>query len=697
MIGETIKKVRTKLGLIQDDLVRKSGVKNTTLTKIESNVVVKPSVQTGPPMSKLLRIIWLTTLLLGGTAGPNSAHAYYVEIGTLPWSSTFAPSVNCVAGSWLYGDRCDGIEVAGGGACANVVNDEITSAANYLGGGGGNGMRHYIGDGQNIGGQGMGIYFSSPYLTEFYFRWYMRYQAGFAWSTLGYQKLIYPNPQSAVLDFVNGNDWSLTSQNTGVNYTRTGGGWHTIQANGQATSDGNWHAYEVRMKAEVDGNDGILEVWVDGAKIWSRLDINMDSINGRPFTGFGILTNQNSPSNGGCVAVDLDDFAISTSGPIGPIGGSNPLPDTTAPTISLTTPTSGSTVSGTTVTLSATASDNTGVSSVQFLLDGTNLGTEDTTAPYSITWNTTSATNASHTLTARARDAAGNQTISAAVTVTTSNIVVTPDTTPPTTPTSLSATPTSSSAINLSWSASSDNVGVAGYRIYRNGTQIGTVTTNTYSNTGLSPSTSYTYTVSAYDAAGNASAQSTSASGSTQSTPVVTATPPPPPPSTITNTPPASGAIGSTATTPTPPATIPTVSTPTTPSTPPTSSLSLTRNLYRGTKGTDVQSLQTFLIQQNYLAPTNNTGFYGSLTKQAVEKYQCAKNLICSGTEVSTGYGVVGPKTRTSLNTATISTGTTTSFTTNLTPAQVDAILSVLESFGAEQAVIEQVKRSLGR
>jgi peptidoglycan hydrolase-like protein with peptidoglycan-binding domain len=110
-----------------------------------------------------------------------------------------------------------------------------------------------------------------------------------------------------------------------------------------------------------------------------------------------------------------------------------------------------------------------------------------------------------------------------------------------------------------------------------------------------------------------------------------------------------------------------------------------------------VQSLQTFLIQQGHLAPTNNTGFYGSLTQKAVEKYQCARSLVCSGTEVSTGYGVVGPKTRTSLNTATVSTGTTTSFTTNLTPAQVDAILSVLESFGAEQAVIEQVRRSLGR
>jgi hypothetical protein len=55
---------------------------------------------------------------------------------------------------------------------------------------------------------------------------------------------------------------------------------------------------------------------------------------------------------------------------------------------------------------------------VQFLLDGVPLGSEDTTAPYSISWNTATASNGAHTLSARARDAAGNQTISASVAVT---------------------------------------------------------------------------------------------------------------------------------------------------------------------------------------------------------------------------------------------------------------------------------------
>jgi hypothetical protein len=86
----------------------------------------------------------------------------------------------------------------------------------------------------------------------------------------------------------------------------------------------------------------------------------------------------------------------------------------------------------------------------------------------------------------------------------------------PTTPTNLTATPFSSFNINLSWNNSTDNIGVAGYKIYRNGTQIGTSTTTIYSDVDLSPSTTYIYTVSAYDAAGNESNQSTQALATTQ-------------------------------------------------------------------------------------------------------------------------------------------------------------------------------------
>jgi glucose/arabinose dehydrogenase/PKD repeat protein len=92
----------------------------------------------------------------------------------------------------------------------------------------------------------------------------------------------------------------------------------------------------------------------------------------------------------------------------------------TPPTVTLTSPSAGATASHV-VSLAATASDDVGVQSVQFFLDGsTSLGV-DTTAPYVGEWNTTTASNDAHTLTAVARDTAGNQTTSSGVSVTTAN------------------------------------------------------------------------------------------------------------------------------------------------------------------------------------------------------------------------------------------------------------------------------------
>ena len=91
------------------------------------------------------------------------------------------------------------------------------------------------------------------------------------------------------------------------------------------------------------------------------------------------------------------------------------------------------------------------------------------------------------------------------------------DTQAPTVPTGLSATPVSSSQIDLSWTASTDNVGVDGYKIYRDGVELPQNPTNTtYQDVGLTPLTNYSYTVAAYDIAGNLSAQSAPATATTQ-------------------------------------------------------------------------------------------------------------------------------------------------------------------------------------
>ena len=94
--------------------------------------------------------------------------------------------------------------------------------------------------------------------------------------------------------------------------------------------------------------------------------------------------------------------------------------DTTAPTVSVTAPTSGSTATGI-VTVTASASDAVGVAGVQFRIDSQNLGAEDTVAPYSIDWDSRGELNGSHTLRAIARDAAGNTRTSSAITVTVNN------------------------------------------------------------------------------------------------------------------------------------------------------------------------------------------------------------------------------------------------------------------------------------
>ena len=99
------------------------------------------------------------------------------------------------------------------------------------------------------------------------------------------------------------------------------------------------------------------------------------------------------------------------------IAGEDPPPDTTPPTIALTSPADGTTLSGT-VTISASASDNVGVIGVQFQLNGISLGEEDTTNEYEISWDTTTIAPGTYTLTAIARDAENNTATSDPITVT---------------------------------------------------------------------------------------------------------------------------------------------------------------------------------------------------------------------------------------------------------------------------------------
>jgi chitin-binding protein len=130
-----------------------------------------------------------------------------------------------------------------------------------------------------------------------------------------------------------------------------------------------------------------------------------------------------------------------------------------------------------------------------------------------LNYNVTGLTaNTAYTFSVKAVDAAGNLSDSSNALSVTTNANDGPDTEAPTAPGGLHimGTPTSSS-LQLMWNASTDNVGVTGYRIYQGSTLLTTVsgTSTSYTVTGLSPSTTYSFSVYAFDAAGNQSTAST--------------------------------------------------------------------------------------------------------------------------------------------------------------------------------------------
>ena len=226
---------------------------------------------------------------------------------------------------------------------------------------------------------------------------------------------------------------------------------------------------------------------------------------------YSVSWNTTASGNGShtLTAVARDLLGVQfTSAPVTVTVNNAPPPppaDTTPPTVSITSPGNGQTIAAT-VTVTAGASDNVGVAGVQFRLDGVNLGAEDTSAPYSISWNTTGTANGSHALTAIARDAAGNRTTSAPVTVTVAHAPP-PDTTPPTVSiTSPGNGQTVRATVTVTASAS-DNVGVVGVQFFGDGTPLDAEDiTPPYSisvDTTASSNGSHVLNAVARDAAGN--------------------------------------------------------------------------------------------------------------------------------------------------------------------------------------------------
>ncbi len=210
---------------------------------------------------------------------------------------------------------------------------------------------------------------------------------------------------------------------------------------------------------DAQGNDTYQ--WIGGAgnsTSWKLLTANVKT----PVNAVSMTIMQTLSGVGN---LQTDTFSLTTTVP-------------TTPVVSITSPTTGSTVSST-VTISATASDTIGVAGVQFKLDGANLGSEVTTAPYQMSWDTKTTTDGQHTLTAVVRNTSN-------MTTTSSNVIVTVANQAQTTGTNLVPNPsveTTSGALPLGWQTNKSKTNTTAFN---------------YQSTGHTGNHSLNITISAY-------------------------------------------------------------------------------------------------------------------------------------------------------------------------------------------------------
>jgi len=157
------------------------------------------------------------------------------------------------------------------------------------------------------------------------------------------------------------------------------------------------------------------------------------------------------------------------------------------------------------------STDNVGVTGYD-VYRGTTLAGTATGTSFTVTGLSAGTT---YSFTVKAKDAAGN--VSAASSAVNGTTQSGSDTQAPSVPGNLHVTGTTSSSITLAWNASTDNVGVTGYDVYRSTTLAGTATGTSFTVSGLSANTTYSFTIKAKDAAGNVSAASSAVNGTTQS------------------------------------------------------------------------------------------------------------------------------------------------------------------------------------
>lgn len=289
----------------------------------------------------------------------------------------------------------------------------------------------------------------------------------------------------------NGYGVEITSNSTTVSLRRMAGGQLTTLgtvANGQVTTGAKqW----LRLRAV--GSTIQFRIWTDGAAEPTTWQSTVtDSVLTLP--GDVYISNARVSTGAGSKTTLLDDVKVTT-------GVALTAPDHTAPSVPTGLAATGTTATSTVLTWTA-STDNIGVSGYDVLRDAVVVGTTTTATTYTDTGLSTGVT---YSYTVRARDGSGNVSAnSTAVPVTTP----VPDVEAPTAPANLAAVNVTQTTTGLTWTAATDNVAVVGYRVYRDGTLVGSPTGTSHTDTGLAAGSTYTYTVKAVDAAGNLSADS---------------------------------------------------------------------------------------------------------------------------------------------------------------------------------------------
>ncbi|SFA71294.1 Chitodextrinase [Cohnella sp. OV330] len=264
-------------------------------------------------------------------------------------------------------------------------------------------------------------------------------------------------------------------------------------------------------------NDTQSNYTVGSPRTVTGLSVSLTGMNNGTYdiTYFNTVTGTNvstttAAASGGTVTLSLPSFTRDIA--VKAVRQGSTTPDTTAPSApaNLASPSK----TETTVNLTWSAStDNVGVTGYDIYRGGTLIGSMTGAGSTSYTATGLTASTA-YSFTVKAKDAAGNvSAASGALSVTTSA----PDTQAPTAPTGLTSPSKTDVTVTLSWTASTDNVGVTAYDVYRGSTLAGSTsgTSTTFTDAGLSASTAYSYTVKARDAKGNVSAASSAVSVTT--------------------------------------------------------------------------------------------------------------------------------------------------------------------------------------